>query len=266
MYSEPKIEVLISSMFVSNVEDTTKYCSGASLLINQTDYTKFPNINIQSGIHRVISNEERGLSKSRNLALKNAIGDICLIADDDVIYEPDYEQKVQRAYSVLKDADVIIFDIIKKDKRSTIYKKKRKLGFLAVLKCSSIRISFKRNSIIDNGITFNELFGAGTDLFSSGEENIFLYECLKKKLKIYYFPEVILTMNSVSSTWFKGYTRKYFNTKGAFAYEIWGAAWFLYVLQFLIRHYIQYRKELSIFKALKYCKEGRQIYGYIREK
>ena len=39
---------------------------------------------------RVINSFEIGLSKSRNLAIKNALGDICIIADDDIEYVEDF--------------------------------------------------------------------------------------------------------------------------------------------------------------------------------
>ena len=59
------------------------------LIVNQTTEKKlmnsdFPNL-------KVINSFEKGLSKSRNLALKNATKKILLIADDDVIYLPDFE-------------------------------------------------------------------------------------------------------------------------------------------------------------------------------
>ena len=41
-----------------------------------------------------ISTTERGLSRSRNMAIKNAIdADICLLSDDDERFEDDYENK-----------------------------------------------------------------------------------------------------------------------------------------------------------------------------
>ena len=52
---------------------------------------------------------DRGLSKSRNLAIKNAIGDICLIADDDVVLEKDFHESILSSYESLSDADLISF-------------------------------------------------------------------------------------------------------------------------------------------------------------
>ena len=47
---------------------------------------------------KFISCDEKGLSKSRNKAINNATGDICIIADDDVTYSDDYIEKIRQAY------------------------------------------------------------------------------------------------------------------------------------------------------------------------
>ena len=86
------LEILISTMhkesltFLEQMFPEGKYQAYTILIVNQTTNEKqlqshFPNI-------RVINSLETGLPQSRNLALKNAIGDICLIADDDVKYKP----------------------------------------------------------------------------------------------------------------------------------------------------------------------------------
>lgn len=47
---------------------------------------------------KFISTTERGLSKSRNMAIRNAWGDICLICDDDEWIADDSEDKILKAY------------------------------------------------------------------------------------------------------------------------------------------------------------------------
>ena len=48
---------------------------------------------------RVINVDEKGLSKSRNLAIKNASKEICLIADDDVVYLPNFHKEIIKAFN-----------------------------------------------------------------------------------------------------------------------------------------------------------------------
>ncbi|MGL3600298.1 glycosyltransferase family 2 protein, partial [Veillonella sp. ZSJB6] len=58
--------------------------------------------------HRVewISVDERGLSKSRNLALSKATGDICVLVDDDEILRPGYPEIIKNAFSFYPEATV----------------------------------------------------------------------------------------------------------------------------------------------------------------
>ncbi|WP_415663440.1 glycosyltransferase [Vibrio taketomensis] len=55
------------------------------ILINQSDFHGVE----QTDRIKMVSTEERGSSRSRNLALSHANSDICIIADDDVSYLKD---------------------------------------------------------------------------------------------------------------------------------------------------------------------------------
>ena len=114
------LEILLSTMNRSNLSFLKKmfpkgdYKDHQILIINQTTennqlHSKLNNI-------RVINSFEKGVSKSRNLAIKNAKGNICLIADDDVEYEKGFDKIIESAYKEYEDANCIIFkaDIFKK--------------------------------------------------------------------------------------------------------------------------------------------------------
>ena len=62
------------------------------LIINQT--TKDNLLESELTNVRVINSFEKGLSKSRNLAIRNAMGDICLIADDDITYKKGFKKDI----------------------------------------------------------------------------------------------------------------------------------------------------------------------------
>ena len=59
----------------------------------------------------MISTTERGLSNSRNMALKYAVGEICILCDNDEIFEDNYETVICKAFERLPDADIIAFSI-----------------------------------------------------------------------------------------------------------------------------------------------------------
>ena len=98
----------------------------------------------------MIYTTERGLSKSRNLAIANAKTDICLICDDDEIFVDNYEEIILNAYyenkNVLTEEAIIQFEKdIKEGKNINVstYLKEEKdkqllaleyvIGFIAVI-------------------------------------------------------------------------------------------------------------------------------------
>ena len=57
-------------------------------------------------------------------------------------------------------------------------------------------------------------FGGGT-AHGSGEDVLFIKDCLKKNLNVIAVPATLAKLNeSRESTWFKGYDEKYFYDKG----------------------------------------------------
>lgn len=82
------------------------------------------------------------------------------------------------------------------------------------MKLSSVEVAFRLDSIKKNGICFNEYFGAGSR-FYMGEENIFLFDCLKRGLKILYVPIKVADLHIQNSSWFNGFDKTYFINRGA---------------------------------------------------
>jgi len=86
MSEKLKLEVLMSAMHQDNfdIENKTKINSDL-LIINQCDKDDYVEMTVDGHLWRMISTTERGLSKSRNMALENAKGDIFLCLDSDEI-------------------------------------------------------------------------------------------------------------------------------------------------------------------------------------
>lgn len=205
----------------------------------------------------IINTTTKGLSKSRNLGIKNSKNDICVLADDDFIYYDDAEKIIKDAYAQIGDADIIAFKFKYKDNKKKFNKKfwnnKKKINKMNSLKISSAQITFRRKSIENAKVKFDEKFGSGSGQYVSGEENIFLTDCLNKKLKIYYVPISILEINdNRKSTWFNGFNEEYFITKGATYTRIYKYINIIMILQFAIRKYKLYKKNMSFLLALKY--------------
>lgn len=214
------IELLISTMNKEKLEslrfeniDKSTNC----LVINQCGINK----NIEKKNLRMIKTDTVGLAKSRNLAIKYAKGNVCIISDDDVKYVEGFEKLVEDEFEKNPDIDILTFQI--KTPEGDFFKNYREESFQhnhrTVLKISSIEIAFRLNAIKDNNIFFNEYFGLGAN-YISGEENIFLLNCIKKGLKIKYIPKTIAIHPKESSG--KILDKRAIYSKGALFYELFG--------------------------------------------
>lgn len=207
-----KLEILLSCMFSDGFELVKR--SGIKtdvLVVDQCDEENVLSRKIENATVRVFLTKDRGLTKSRNFALEHSDGDICLLCDDDEKFKKGYDRKIIRAYERIKDADVIIFDM--GNRPSSFPKRVKRLGYIDLMKVSSWQISFRRESLLKHGIRFDEDMGAGTPN-GAEEEFKFLTDCRKAGLKIYYVPAVIADVAQESSTWFKGFDRKFFVNRG----------------------------------------------------
>lgn len=209
-----------------------------------------------------IETVERGLSKSRNMAIAAATADVCILCDNDVEYVDDYDEIISGAFEKY-DADVIVFFIKRPERQKPVFDRVKKMGYLSVLKIFSPEVAFRRSSI--EGISFNELFGAGARFFL-GEENLFLYECLKRGKKVLYVPEMIAQVRDEESTWFKGYDRDFFISRGANYAAMTRAFSSVLILQFALRKRHLYLQTLSMKDAIAAMYEGRRQYMACREK
>lgn len=200
------------------------------------------------------------MSRSRNIALENSESDICLIADDDLIYIDNYEEIIKREFEKLPDADIITFQVDGIEGKYKNYHQYTKvLNYLTIMKVSSVEIAFKRDSIIKNNIEYDESFGAGSR-YQMGEENIFLTQSLKKGLKIIYVTVKIADLHMGDSTWFKGYNKEYFISKGAQFTAMSKYISIIYICQYVIRKYSIFKNEMDIISATHFMFKGRREY------
>src|SRR5699024_3056041 len=219
---------------------------------------------INKGSLTFINVKDRGISNSRNLSLNFSDSDISVIADDDLVYEDNFGSVIRSAYEHFNDADVIVFQVPRVGKNSNIRaknysKKARQLNYLTSMKVSAVEITFRTKSIKNNNIKFNPNIGAGTD-FIMGEENQFLFDCLRAGLKIIYLPYKIATVNVSESTWFRGYNRDYFISTGAKFYNMSKKFYPLLILQFAIRKRQLYSERFNFNDVVRFMNLGVKLY------
>lgn len=243
------LEVLISCMHQSDFSLISKTgITGNALVINQCDKNEYLTLTTEPCSVRMISTTERGLSKSRNLAIKESFADICLFCDDDEHLISEYESIILHAFKRLKDADIIAFDV--EGSTCRLAKKTHCLHYLELLRISSYQIAIRRNSIINANVYFDPFMGAGSGN-GAQEENKFLMDCLRAGLKIYYVPQIIGRVTHQKSTWFHGYNEKFFYQRGGATRQLLGLPLaLLYAFYYVIKKRALYKQEISLHAAL----------------
>jgi glycosyltransferase involved in cell wall biosynthesis len=250
-----KLEILLSCM--NQPDESLIHRSRITsdvLVVNQCGREGERTVSNERGRIRWIDSETRGLTVSRNLALEASDGDICLLCDDDEIFCPDYEETVLGAYRQLPQADVIIFKMV--NRPASFPDRVMEIRFPNTFRVSSWQISFRRERLLENGIRFDELLGAGTG--NGAEEELkFLTDCRRKGLKIYYVPREIASVAQEESTWFRGFDETFFYNRGATTRYILGlplaAAYGVY---YIVRKKNLYSDTLSPAAALRALGRG----------
>lgn len=253
-----KLEVLLSTMYMSNDNLIDKMNIKTNCtIVNQCENDSIYKKNYNGHLLNIINSKERGLSKSRNMALNNSTGDILLLADDDMVYVDDYEKIILNTFKKYNE-DIIAFQVEGIEKKFKTYKPKScRVNKLTSMKISSVEVAIRKSSLKNKNLQFNELFGSGS-IYKMGEENIFLFNCLDNGLKIRYVPIKIADLHMADSTWFTGFNEKYFFDRGATYYEMFGILCDFLILQFIFRK----RKvlEISMYQAWKCALKGKLDY------
>lgn len=184
-------------------------------MINQCDTDSqeefyFDNIFGEKCRALIINTTERGLSNSRNHAIRNAIGKICLFCDDDEVLESNYVETITNAFKKHK-ADIIVFKLNFLHKKCP--NKIIKLNLFNAGNITSPQIAINRIKILSSEISFCEKMGSGTGN-GAGEENKFICDSLKLGLKAKYVPELIGKTIVSESHWFHGYNETYWINRG----------------------------------------------------
>ena len=209
--------------------------------MNRTDHALLEELNLQSDAvvvnqcgregssrfqfngHEVlwIDSAERGLSRSRNMALGNADGDVCVLCDDDERLSDGYPEMIAGAYGNLPDADFVAFNArrIGWHETEALFTEPKPLGRFRT--CSSVHITFRRDRIQEKGICFDTRFGAGSGMYSCAEDAIFCMNCHSAGLAMYTYPGILCDVRCEESTWFCGYNEKYFFDVGAYLSNVY---------------------------------------------
>ncbi len=207
---------------------------------------------------KLIHTTDRGVGKSRNLAVKSSDADIIEFADDDMIFVKDHSSIVLNEFSACPEADLIVFSLesLNPDRPLLKIHKFGRIGYRKAMKYGCARIAARRDRLINSGVLFSEFFGGGAK-YGSGEDTLFLMDCLRAGLRIYESPQKVADVKQDSSTWFNGYNEKYYRDKGALFAAVFPVNCYLYSVLTALR---RKDKQFSRYSVLKLYLEGIREY------
>jgi GT2 family glycosyltransferase len=234
MYQVSDIEILIATMnrddlafleVMFSKTDVTKY---NILIINQTTTEK--QLHTTSHTIKVINVLDKGLSKSRNLALQHATKKLLVFTDDDVVFEANFDTTILMAFTDNPHIDGFRFQYV--NSPSNLAKKyprtfQSQLSTLEILNTSTVELVFKHNSLTNAMLYFDENFGLGAR-FCMGEEAVFLSEAVANGLRIGFVPQTLLTHPQPTTSQKVPVLERYFHQSAVF-YRIFGKMYLFWV-------------------------------------
>ena len=158
---------------------------------------------------------EIGLARSRMAAISASKTPYVLFADDDVTYKPDAFENILKAFDENPNCDVLCFraedcegNLLQPYPDEATDYAHRPRGYAA----SSIEIAFRKHYKIPN---FDVRFGLGSKELVCGEEDVFLHECMMRKLKVRFIPVTICSTDGNTTSTRMARHPKYIKSKGA---------------------------------------------------
>jgi hypothetical protein len=218
------------------------------LVVNQCTEIEPPDELREPGL-RMVSVKEHGLSRSRNLALAEAVGDLLVLSDDDLSYDPALADIVRRGFARFPRAAVVTFQFRNSGtgRLAKAYRGSARLhNALSVGGVSSIEMALRRDRL--GGLRFDERFGVGGGI-PTGEEAIFLADVLRAGQEVAYWPEPLCEhpgMGSGHSEWRELDARR----KGAVLRRMYPIGWPAVVLGFTVAKYPKYHERVGLLRWL----------------
>ena len=117
-----KLQLLVAAMHTDAITlaDNMQIDSDA-IIVSQGEFYAFEEIEYKGHHIKYFATAERGVGLNRNTSLLRADGDICLFADEDIVYEKGYARMVTEEFEKHPEADMIVFNVQAAEGRETYY-------------------------------------------------------------------------------------------------------------------------------------------------
>ena len=234
-----------------------------AVIVNQCGEDKEEHLKVQEVPVDIYYRNERGVGRSRNLALSKADQDICLFGDEDIVYVKGYEARIEAEFAAHPEADGIMFQVEVTPERKTY--QNDEWGKVTLLNCGrypAYSMAFRREKLHKTGVKFSLLFGGGAP-YSNGEDSLFIRQLIKAGMQIYKSPVCIGEEIPRPSTWFTGYHDKFFFDRGVLYHFLYGAMAPVWGFRFVFTKRKEMCQQVPWTKAyqllLKGIKEGKML-------
>lgn len=200
---------------------------------------------------KLITTKTKGLSINRNIALSQATAPLLLISDDDVDYSENGLREVIEGFATYRDKDILTFRYISSS--HTKYYPASPCDLSTPDKgyfITSFEIAMRRESV-QGKIWFNEHFGIGAT-FPSGEEDVFVKDCLDRGLKGLFIPTTIVRHDGTTTSKRNLMFASRPQTKGAVFMRLHPRQWPLRMIAHAIREIPLWRKG-KVPSPLSFC-------------
>ena len=267
---DKKLQILIAAVnkepmeLLDHMNIQTDACLVDQILSDEAKeklgFTGFSKETYEYGNHKVcvIKSPDKGVGLSRNTAIENSDPecDIIQFADDDIIYNDGYPQLVLREFDKHPEADVILFNVKAQPGRETYWNNDfAKVSWYNYGRYPAYAICARRQKLIDSGVRYSLLFGGGAP-YMNGEDSLFLHDCLNNKLSVYRTDVTIGHETQGESTWFKGYTEKFFFDRGVLYHFLYGKMAKIWGFRFLFKNRNEMCSEFGFLRAFATLCEG----------
>ncbi len=253
---KPILQVMICTYGKEGIERVAAanhpHAEGVEYLVSwQTDgATDIPTSLLRDDF-KIVASDTKGLSKNRNIALSLASAPLLLVSDDDVVYTKERLLAVIDAFEAHPEADILTFR----------YESSSHSKFYPASQCdlstpekgyyiTSFEIALRKDSVRGK-IWFNENFGIGA-IFPSGEEDVFIKDCLDFGLKGLFIPLTINRHDGTTTSERNLMLPSRPQTKGAVFLRLHPHSWPLRMVAHALREIPLWRKGL-VPSPLSYC-------------
>lgn len=252
-----KVQLMISTMHQTDYSLLERMnVQTDAIVVNQCNRNEIEEFEFRGNHIKWISLAEKGVGLSRNTALMRATGDILVFADDDVTYADGYESMILKAYEKHPKAGMIVFNVpsVNLNRMNYIIKKDVRIPLIRSLRYGTYRFTVKRTELLKKNIFFSLLYGGGAR-YQAGEDCLFISQVIQSGIQVVASAMSLGTVNHQDSTWFQGYTEKYYIDKGVWLANAFPVLKHLYIFYFAYR--MRHNTEQFGFRAIyKLMKKG----------